>query len=159
MTIASASRSTSKFRQRSKYMRRIISSAILLAMSIIAQAAPERDIIGRWDLQVEPGPYPSWIGVSHEGNSDRVQFLWMGGGVENPPDKARVDGNTVMFRARDMNSVGTAKGDEITGTATEDNGHKNKFSGRRFVPDIDVTGKWTLKAASDRGKPATVTFV
>lgn len=140
-------------------MRRVVFTGLLSAL-LASNALAAEDIVGRWDLQVEPGGYVSWIGVTKEGGAHKVQFLWMGGGVENPPEKAKVEGNTVSFRARDMNWVGTAKGDEITGTATEDNGHVNKFTGRRYVPDIDVSGKWKveLEEAANAQRSATLTL-
>ena len=131
---------------------RVRIAACIGLMAVSFAGAADIDIVGRWDLKVEPGPYPSWIGVTRDGSGHKVQFLWMGGGVENPPEKARVEGNKVLFRARDMNWVGTASGNEMTGAATEDSGKVNKFTGRRFVPDLDVSGKWTVQSEGQRAR-------
>jgi hypothetical protein len=140
-------------------MRTGIVSTLIISVLGGSTLAATDDIVGRWDLQVEPGGYPSWIGVKKEGQRYKVEFLWMGGGVETPPDKARVDGNKVMFRARDMNWEGVAAGDTMTGTATENAGKVNKFTGRRFVPIIDVSGHWKINIDGQSGRAPTVAIL
>jgi hypothetical protein len=126
-------------------IRAILSSAFMGLLIASAPALAKEDIVGHWDLNVGEAPdtYPSWIGVAKEGDKPRVQFMWRSSGLVAPED-AKVDGDTVTFTAYNHAWKATAKGDALTGTATDKKNTPVKLVGKRFVSKPDVSGKWTL---------------
>ena len=132
-------------------MRTGIVSTLVISFLAGNTLAATDDIVGRWDLQVEPGGYPSWIAVKKERQHYNVEFLWMGGGVETPPEKARVEGNKVTFRARDMNWEGVAAGDKMTGTATEKTGKVNNTIIRTASRPCARFRPWRPNSTAPRG--------
>ncbi len=129
----------------------------LIALALTATTLAAQDIVGRWDLKVGDRGLPSWIGVSRKGGDYEVHYLGTGGGVNRNLEKVKVEGNTVSFRVNDRDWEATAQGDAMTGTFKGKDGAVTKFTGRRFVPPIDVSGTWKVHVEAQRGKdPALV---
>ena len=126
-------------------MTRTIFASALMGLWIASAPALAEGIVGHWDLTVgeSPNTYPSWIGVAREGDKHVVQFMWHSSGLVTPQD-AKVEGDTVTFTAYNHAWKATAKGDTLSGTATDKDNKAVKFVGKRFVSKPDVTGKWTL---------------
>ena len=126
---------------------------------IKTQAVEVKDGIVHWDDKLKL-PVRPMIGVAGVAPLHGAVLT-----VDNGPHGGNLDvqeittGNKVMFRARDMNWEGVAAGDTMTGTATENAGKVNKFTGRRFVPIIDVSGHWKINIDGQSGRAPTVAIL
>jgi hypothetical protein len=113
-------------------------------MGLVLLGAPAwaaESALGRWDLTLENGRTPSWIDIVREGGKYRGSFLGTGG---SPfwLDEVKVEGDRVEFKVGDQMWTGKIKGDVISGTHGKNN---SKFTGRRFVPQLDLNGTWAVE--------------
>jgi hypothetical protein len=114
--------------------------AAVLAMTGAALAA-EKTPIGRWNLTVDN--HPSWLAIERQGDKYVGRFLG-GAGSVGGIGEVKIDGMKVEFNAHDRKWTGTVENDALEGT-WEKGQEKGKWSGKRAIPKIDVTGKWAIK--------------
>lgn len=114
----------------------------------------ENTAFGRWNITVEnkneegeTWTHPSWLVIELEGGKPVGRFLAAHASVY-PIGEVKIDGNKVVFKADHHTWTGTVKGDVMTGTRVHESDkegkHKGKWTARRSVPKVDVTGTWYL---------------
>ncbi|HOJ53501.1 MAG TPA: DUF1080 domain-containing protein [Phycisphaerae bacterium] len=139
-------------------MRRIICGCVAFAVLMFSNvnapvfAAEAADpAVGRWDITLGDGPTPCWLEITKRDGQYAGRFLYISASVFELK-QVKVDGNKVEFECTGVKGggpghtfIGTIEGDTITGTVVPKNGEKMKWTARRFVPRIDLTGTWTIE--------------
>lgn len=103
-------------------------------------AAP---VLGRWDLTLGDGPTPSWVEFAEKDGKIAARFLYMWASVYDLKEY-KVEADKVEFKAENQTWTATVQGDTMTGTRVNDKGEKSKFTGKRFIPQLDLNGAWTF---------------
>lgn len=111
--------------------------------AVTAPAVAANPAVGRWDLTLDAGPAPSWLAIAEKDGAFTARFLYQWASVYDL-EQFKLDGDRVEFQAENQTWIGTIKGDAITGTRSDKDGNKGTWTGRRFVPKLDVTGTWLL---------------
>ncbi len=119
---------------------RTLAAGALLWTSV-ARAQSTAPIIGRWDLTVQgpDGPYPSWVEVTRSGSRTLVGRFVAGGGSARPIARVEFANGTMRFAIPpqweredpELTFEATLAGDALSGTVTNPNGDKQRFTGKR----------------------------
>lgn len=114
-----------------------------LSLAVLAAPAWGADdpVVGRWDLTLGNGPTPSWVEITKQTDKYTGSFLGTGGSPGNLKE-IKVDGNKVEFKVGGKTWTATIKGDTLAGVYGKEN---NMFTGRRFVPRLDLNGDWAFE--------------
>ncbi len=118
------------------------------------------DYLGAWNVLIENigGTFnSSWIEVREAGGQLEGSLLWRWGSVI-PVESVKVEegeliinrpegGKDILYRARLVDG-------ELKGSVTMPGGEKHEFTGRRDIPEIDLSGTWVLKPQVPAGAQA-----
>ncbi|MHC4443212.1 MAG: 3-keto-disaccharide hydrolase [Planctomycetota bacterium] len=146
--------------------RRIIVSGVIFVGSILSLVTmpalgDDDPLVGRWDMTIhhKDRPRASWLGVEKRDGKYKGLFLNEGGSPRKL-GAVNIEGSTVNWEwrrgERFHKFTGIIKGDTIEGERIDNNNHKVKWTGRRFVRKLNVTGKWTFKFESAARKRTPV---
>ena len=112
-----------------------------LLWTSVARAQSTAPIIGRWDLTVQgpDGPYPSWVEVTRSGSRTLVGRFVAGGGSARPIARVEFANGAMRFAIPpqweredpELTFEATLVGDALSGTVTNPNGDKQRFTGKR----------------------------
>lgn len=132
--------------------RRWMSGCVVSLLLAGAAVAAESPVLGRWDVMIE-GQAPAWVGFQQKDGQPATTFLWGGGSPREIKD-VKIDGESFTFKSHDRTWQGKVQGDTMSGTAAKENGDTLKFTGKRVVTKVDVTGTWKAAARGRRAANA-----
>lgn len=118
----------------------------LMMVAVAPVAAADKGLAGVWEVAVTDGP-PACLNVDKVEGKDVAKLLF-GGGSPNDVEDLKIEGDKISFKAHGRTWTGKVEGDEMTGTAAGQDNEK-KFTAKRFVAKIDVTGTWKFGKAGE----------
>lgn len=138
-------------------MQRLICALAVFAfltcssLAVPALAADAQDpAVGRWDITLGEGPTPCWLEITKKDGQYAGRFLYISASVFDLK-QIKVDGNKVEFECKGTKGegpghtfVGTIEGDSITGETLNNKKEKGKWTAKRFVPQVNLTGIWQI---------------
>jgi len=144
-------------------------TSLALTAAVAAGTAPapaaDHPAVGRWDITITQGDLqvPSWIEIRPHAGKLAARFCSEVRGVYDAGE-VKVAGNEVTFKSIDQRAYpdhwytynGTLKGDTMSGTRSDGHDRKHTWVARRFVPKVNVAGKWTLTYTGGDGKDEAV---
>jgi hypothetical protein len=114
---------------------------VVVAVCPGGEEKPAGSLVGRWDLTVQgkDGSYPSWLEVRLSGRRTLVGSFVGRFGSARPISRVELDGDRVSFtvppqwedRKDDLRFEGRLRGDNLSGTTTDEKGRPVEWTGRR----------------------------
>jgi hypothetical protein len=134
-----------------RFSGRVFALALVLAFPGFLRAAEPSEITGRWNLTfTEPWQFPGWLGMQKEGDTWEGGIVAGGGGVREITEFTIDENGAFDFKTPHRRYKGQVDGDKITGQAVDNRDRTYQWHGTRFIPAIDVSGKWHLRLDDEK---------